>query len=244
MGTDDRVLSQAEIDALLAQSAPSTPAPKASPAPMQQAKVSAAPPPSKVVEQPLRVPSPPPPPPPKAAAAPGKPPAPAPQPAAVPPKPLASAPQPAAVPTPGPTPEQVANLCKQIIAEQTKDLQKTVHDLQKNEIELTIKVNKLDNITEKMNHLEEKIGEMAALVKSSPKAVKALEARMEEIYSLLDAMRQEKHASDEERIRDEFQCVNCRSEKLVAIHVKCTSCGTENWMGWFPESGSYDHGHY
>jgi translation initiation factor 2 gamma subunit (eIF-2gamma) len=32
-----------------------------------------------------------------------------------------------------------------------------------------------------------------------------------------------------------FQCSECGSGGTVAIHVKCTSCGEENWMGWWPE---------
>jgi hypothetical protein len=57
---------------------------------------------------------------------------------------------------------------------------------------------------------------------------------MDELYSLLQNMRHS--PTDEERIHDQFHCVKCHSEKLVAIHVKCTSCGTENWMGWFPDA--------
>lgn len=34
--------------------------------------------------------------------------------------------------------------------------------------------------------------------------------------------------------RDGFQCSNCKSTKLVAIHVKCTSCGETHWIGWWP----------
>lgn len=232
MGNDDKVLSQAEIDALLLSNAPSPPVAKATAPPVQQVKISAAPPPPKVVaQQPIAV-SPPPPAPAKAAAAPVKPPAAMPAPTPTP----APAPQPPVAA--GPTPEQVTNLCRQIIAEQTSELQKTIQDLQKNEIELTIKVNKLNTDTEKMDQLEEKIGQVAALVKHSPKATKVLEERINEIYGLLETLRQH---SDEDRIHDEFHCVNCHSKKLVAVHVKCTSCGTENWMGWFPDTKGNSH---
>lgn len=115
-----------------------------------------------------------------------------------------------------------------MISEQTRDLGKQV-------MELTIKVNKFETINKQLVHLEVKINEMAELVKSSPEAVRILDGRIDEIYGLLENMRHEKHTSDEERIHDQFQCVACHSEKLVAIHVKCTNCGTENWMGWFPD---------
>jgi uncharacterized protein YoxC len=241
MGNDDRVLSQSEIDALLGNSLAKGNAPAATAPAPQQVKISAAPPPPKVVPMPPKAAAPPPPPPPKAGAAPVKPPTPAPASAPVP------APAPAPTPVPqqiiqqGPTQEQVTSLCKQLISEQT-------HDLTKQVIELTIKLNKLEGaakdvagMEETVRQVEEKIEEMSDLVKSSPKAVRALGSRIDEIYGLLESM---KHQSEEGRIHDEFHCVKCHSEKLVAVHVKCTSCGYENWMGWFPDTADNDHGHY
>ena len=32
-----------------------------------------------------------------------------------------------------------------------------------------------------------------------------------------------------------FRCSECDAKGTVAIHVKCTQCGEENWMGWWPE---------
>jgi hypothetical protein len=36
-------------------------------------------------------------------------------------------------------------------------------------------------------------------------------------------------------LQDDFQCQRCQSKSLVAIHVKCTGCGDESWMGWWPK---------
>jgi hypothetical protein len=234
---DDKVLSQAEIDALLSSSLEKGNAPenkKPTTAPTQQIKVNTVPPP-----------------PPKAAAAPIKAP-PAPPAKAASAVATAGPAAPAAVPTtaapvraataiatgaaapaqsvnPGTTTEQMANLCRQVVAQETRDLNKQL-------IELTIQVNRFEKAAQKMAQIEDKLDQVAATVQSSPKAVRAMGAKIDEIYGLLDAMRRPGRKSDEERIHDEFRCVKCQSEKLVAIHVKCTSCGTENWMGWYPES--------
>jgi hypothetical protein len=232
---DDKVLSQAEIDALLASSLEKGNAPepkKPAPAVMQQVKVNAVPPPPLKGAAAMAVKAPPPP----VKAMPATP-------AAIP-----AAHAPAAAPataapataapvsavhthsTPqGPTPEQINNLCRQVVAQETKDLNKQL-------IELTIKINKFESITQKLDRLEEKIEQAAAMAQSSPKAVKSLGAKIDEIYGLLETMRRPERKNDEGHIHDEFRCVKCQSEKLVAIHVKCTSCGTENWMGWYPES--------
>jgi hypothetical protein len=235
MGNDDRVLSQAEIDALLSSSAPAPkPAAPIATAPPKPAAVAtaAAPPPAPpapaktappvaVPQSAVKVTVPPPAPKPApvpAAAAPAAPP----PPPVVKPAPIAAAPAPQIVQQ-GMTQEQVTNLCRKLLSEETGELAKQM-------VELTIKVN---NYKKRIDHIDEKINEIADMVQQSP-AIDGLAARIEELQGLVLNARRRK--SDEEHIRDEFHCVKCHSEKLVAVHVKCTSCGTENWMGWFPNS--------
>jgi hypothetical protein len=243
VGNDDRVLSQAEIDALLSSSSVSVPAKPAGPPPASKAAAPATPAaPLKAAPAAVVAPAPP-----KAAVAPPPAPKAAPAPAAVaPPKPAAPAPAPVRAPAPapaaaqsvreGPTPEQVTNLCKKIVSDETRDLAKQI-------IELTIKVKKIDDVKQRMEQVEEKLDQIAEMVQSSPKAVRALGTRMDELYNLLEGMQQGSRQGDEERIHDQFHCVKCHSEKLVAIHVKCTSCGMENWMGWFPDGSQREVPH-
>jgi len=114
------------------------------------------------------------------------------------------------------------------VSDETRDLTKQI-------IELTIKVKKIDDIRQRMEQVEEKLDRIAEMVQSSPKEVRDLGARMDELYNLLAGMQHGRQQGDEERIHDQFHCVKCHSEKLVAVHVKCTVCGMENWMGWFPD---------
>ena len=37
-------------------------------------------------------------------------------------------------------------------------------------------------------------------------------------------------------MRSAFKCRSCDSEESVAARIKCTSCGTENWWGWWPST--------
>jgi hypothetical protein len=36
-------------------------------------------------------------------------------------------------------------------------------------------------------------------------------------------------------VRNSYTCSNCGSNGLIAIPVKCSSCGTQGWLGWWPE---------
>jgi hypothetical protein len=228
VANDDKVLSQAEIDALLSSSLEKGNAPEnkspATAAP-QQVKINAVlPPPPRAGAPSIKAP----PPPVKAVAS-----APLGSPitsAAVKVAPaMAAMEAPLQSPPQGISTEQITNICRQVVAQETRDLNKQV-------MELTIQVNKFEKTAQKITQIEDKLDQIAAMVQSSPKAVKTLGARIDEIYRMLDAMRRPERKSDEDRIHDDFHCVKCQSEKLVAVHVKCTSCGTENWMGWFPES--------
>jgi hypothetical protein len=240
VANDDKVLSQAEIDALLAGSLKkgnATENKNPAPAPEPPVKVNAVPPPPPKAAAPAVKMPPPPvkmaPQPPMAASATAAHAhiAPMAMPTAVAHTPAAhtmAAPPQQSAPQ-GPTTEQIKNLCRQVIAQETKDLNKQL-------IELTIKVNSFESMAQKITQIEVKLDQIAATAQSSPKAVKNLGAKIDEIYGLLEAVRRPERKSDEGRIHDEFRCIKCQSEKLVAVHVKCTSCGTENWMGWFPES--------
>ena len=218
MATDDKILTQAEIDALLLKNAPKSKAkPPASSAPVSVKQPE--PPPPKVKDiTPAPKAAPPPEPPPKAAAPP-------------PPRPrviIPSAPPPRAVaPTPRAAPStSVPSTAsyQNYTSDEVLNLQKTVADLTRHVIKLTVAMQRMDM-------LELKVTQIASVIKFSPDSMTNFERQIEDIRDILGKM-QNKNDS----LRDEFQCGKCHSDKAVAVHVKCTSCGTESWMGWWPEN--------
>lgn len=38
-----------------------------------------------------------------------------------------------------------------------------------------------------------------------------------------------------EGIRRTFSCTRCGTRNRVAVHIKCTACETNSWLGWWPE---------
>jgi hypothetical protein len=36
-------------------------------------------------------------------------------------------------------------------------------------------------------------------------------------------------------IKSNFRCNSCKSHGRVAMYLKCTSCGEEQWVGWWPK---------
>jgi hypothetical protein len=103
-----------------------------------------------------------------------------------------------------------------------------VGSLQNTVADLARQVGKMTNAMQKLDTLEEKITRIFSLLKLEPDMTQSLGGRLDEIYARLEAMSK----SD---IQGEFQCSHCKSRQMMAMHVKCTSCGEETWMGWWPE---------
>jgi hypothetical protein len=204
---DDKILSQAEIDELLSKKSPK---PKPRP-PVAKAATAEKPPEPKVVAPPPE-PTPPPAPPPQAAAPP---------------------PPPEPAPPPEPLPKLAAHVklpsgtagasYKNYSSDEVAKLQETVGELARHLV-------KISSVLQRVDKIEEKVNQILAFIKLDPESTTQYERRLDEIQRTL-----EKFIKTRPDIRDEFMCDKCQTKKAVAIHVKCTKCGKENWMGWWPE---------
>jgi hypothetical protein len=183
MAGEEKVLSQADIDALLSKTPPKPAAPKPS-----------APSPPTATPLPLPV---------------------------IPPEPV----KPVEVVKPvAAAPRHVTSTAsyQQYSSGETGNLQAMVADLAR-------QVGKLTTAMQKLKEMEEKITQISALLKLSPNSTDNLKNRFDEITRRLDELQQNNTG-----IQEEFECRKCKSQQSVAVHVKCTKCGDESWMGWWP----------
>lgn len=183
MSPEEKVLSQADIDALVAKVPPKPPAPK--PAAPAVAPVIAALPDPVPVEAP---------------------------------KPAAAIPQ----PVPASLREGTARYEKYTSIE-VSNMQNTVADLAR-------QVAKMTNMMQRLEDAEGKVSQIYSLLRLDPAATETLGERLDGIYARIEELA--RHYSD---YQNEFQCRHCKSKQMMALHVKCTSCGEEAWMGWWPE---------
>jgi hypothetical protein len=105
-------------------------------------------------------------------------------------------------------------------------------DSQKKITELTAEVNKLTAALQTVSQLEERVKQLEAALKNIPEATRTLKDRVDKISAAIKAV--EGNKSDYGFL-EAFRCNHCHSIGNVAVYVKCTSCGKENWMGWWPE---------
>lgn len=105
-------------------------------------------------------------------------------------------------------------------------------DLKKQVAELTAEVNKLSAALHTVAQLEEKVKQLETLIKNTPESTGTLKARIDKIAAKLESGNGNK---PDYGFLEAFRCNHCHTRGNVAIYIKCTSCGKENWMGWWPE---------
>lgn len=206
----DQLLSQADVDALVASLSKNeppkvTPPMAAKPAPVQPARASfsvPAPPPqteapSTAVSRPL---------------------------AAQPPV-RTTAPSPAANPAPRPAPARV-----QAKPEVNND---QVNILNTRVAELTKQLNNMQTALKRMEMLERKVNELEAKTaqpRESPATAQKVQKLSEEMQKIVTNLK----GTPGYGVRNSFTCEKCDDHGHVAVQFRCTSCGSERWYGWWP----------
>lgn len=223
MSNDNKVLSQEEIDAMLAggsddgddegEASSTPPVSESEPEPVveepepepQPARVA-------VAEQPVPVPEPTPTPTPMpvpVAPPPVPPPAPAPPPAP-PPAPV-FAPEPVAVPEPVLPPQPVP-------------------------IMATVDAEALNALAARIERLEAALAESNNSIMQIHQEYQTFSTQVQLMGSRLEGVLDNLKSTLGYRAQKTFTCASCEADGNVAAKVKCTSCGKENWWGWWPES--------
>lgn len=104
--------------------------------------------------------------------------------------------------------------------------------LQKTVADLSGKVNRLTGAVQRLNLLEERIDQLELSGRQPPHEIQPLK---EEIIGISSQLRDlSLNTKNKWDLHEEFQCEKCKSKRTVAFLVKCTSCGSERWFGWWP----------
>lgn len=227
MSNDNKVLSQEEIDAMLAggsddgddegdaeiEAPSSPPVPERSPAPVA-AETEPEPEPAAVAEavaqptapetapEPVIIPEP---------VAPPPAPSPAPPPTSVlTPEPAPPAPTPALAPA-QPTPAAA--------------------------MATTLDNEALNGLTERVGRLEAALAESNNNMRQIRQEFQTFATQVQLIGSRMEGVLDNLKSTLGYRAQKTFTCTSCDADGDVAAKVKCTGCGKENWWGWWPQSG-------
>ncbi len=96
------------------------------------------------------------------------------------------------------------------------------------------RLSKIENVMERLEQLEKKVAQISADSGKSPQNQQALE-NVKELEEQIEEISDNLRSSLGYGVRKIFRCKYCKSKGLVALHVKCTDCGEETWLGWWPK---------
>ena len=87
---------------------------------------------------------------------------------------------------------------------------------------------------QRMDLIEEKLSFISNIVGVPSDKVKPVKGELDEIKKRLEDLESGMNESSCQLLEG-FACDSCKTQNMVAIHTRCTSCGKENWVGWWPE---------
>ena len=235
MSNDNKVLSQEEIDAMLAggsddgddEGEAEADAPSPPPAPeIEPEPVAEEPAPEPTPEpEPVAVPEPAP----VAAVAPA--PAPVAAPAPVP------APAPVAAPTPVTIPEPAVPTPVPLPPPEPASVPEPAPIAEPEPVVAVANVAEAPSVlTERIDRLEAALGESNNNMMQMRQEFQTLATQVQLMGSRMEGVLDNLKSTLGYRAQKTFTCAACEVDGNVAAKVQCTNCGKENWWGWWPQS--------
>jgi len=102
-------------------------------------------------------------------------------------------------------------------------------------VDLAKRVARVEAAMVKSQQLEKTIAEAKAMANQPPQDFRTVGNQLQELSVQVDGILEKLPSTAGYDIGKTFRCNSCDSQGMVAIRVKCTECGRENWWGWWPK---------
>ena len=124
------------------------------------------------------------------------------------------------------------SISKEVLTvELIENLESTLADLVK-------RLTTMENAMERLDSLEKQVGENSGASSAAPaNGLEEMKSEVQDLSERMDEISGNLKYSLGYGVGRIFQCKHCESKQLVALHVKCTDCGEETWLGWWPKRG-------
>ena len=91
-----------------------------------------------------------------------------------------------------------------------------------------------DKLVERLDKMESVIAEMKQLLDATKQEPKSETGQREAIATELADIQKGLTATIGYRAQESFTCTSCQTVGQVSAPLNCTSCGHQNWWGWWP----------
>jgi hypothetical protein len=95
--------------------------------------------------------------------------------------------------------------------------------------DLSSRLAKIENAINKLEKKAQSSNEVSA------SQMKTAIQQMKNVSSQVEIITEGLRGTAGYNLNKTFKCNSCKSTGMVAIKVKCTQCGQENWWGWWPK---------
>lgn len=101
--------------------------------------------------------------------------------------------------------------------------------------EVSARAEKLESSIARLESLEKGVTELSDRVRSLSEQLKTATDRTQEMGGQIETISADLASTPGYGAQRTFQCGACGSSGVVAYQLMCTSCGDENWYGWWPQ---------
>ena len=99
--------------------------------------------------------------------------------------------------------------------------------------DLAKRVGRIEKVLGGLDQLQKTVIEANDIIRQHPQDFQSAVNQLQELNEQVEDISVKLRSTLGYDIGEIFQCNCCDSKNLVAIRVKCTDCGQENWWGWW-----------
>lgn len=127
-----------------------------------------------------------------------------------------------------PTPEASPKAVQAVSEELVKQLQAAINDLTQRLAKAEARICRMEEDGQKTHG--------SALIDQKPSQSMAVMKRdLQKLSHRVDGMQAGLENTPDYNVRSGFTCESCGSSSMIAVPMRCTSCGHEGWWGWWPK---------
>lgn len=108
-----------------------------------------------------------------------------------------------------------------------------VNDLNAKIAELTKQLNQINSAIQRLDGFEKKLGALSAKVENNRESSQTVQ-KVQKLNDELKKIALNLKGTPGYGIKNSFDCEKCSDHGHVAVMFRCTSCGHERWYGWWP----------
>ncbi len=100
--------------------------------------------------------------------------------------------------------------------------------------ELAARLETLGKTMSRLEKMDNRIGVIDNFLKQLPQKLQPMASKVSEVETQVEQISDKLVNTPGYGGRKTFQCGQCKTKGMIAVHVRCTQCGKDTLLGWWP----------